>query len=118
MFFISGGCSNHQAASELNFSPPVQTTLLFKSNQILSSKNGEKKERGDTNDIAMSESRIKTMLQPQLYFCCEVELFQNQTLEEFSFKPSSTCVEPCLGTHSVSFQDMRAYENKPSMGMS
>lgn len=53
----------------------------------------------------MSESGIKTVLQPQLHFCCEVERFQNQTLEEFSFEPSSMCVETCPGTHSMFLQD-------------
>jgi len=68
MFFIPGGCPNHQATSELNFTPLAQTTSLCKSNQIPIRRYAEKEERGVTNDIAMSESRIKTTLQPQLHF--------------------------------------------------
>lgn len=63
MLSIPGGCPKHQAASELHF---YFSTNYF-TNQALTIRNGVK-EKGVTNGIAVSESRIKTTLQPKVHF--------------------------------------------------
>lgn len=60
--FIPGGCPNHQTASELNFSPLVQTTLLCKSTKY--SVEGMEKRRG--GELPMLLQYQKAGLKP----CC------------------------------------------------